>query len=489
MLSFEDFSLSYGENAPVLQDITLSMKEGECLLLTGESGSGKSSLIHAVNGLAYQYYNGKSRGKLLFQGEDLSSLPIYKIALRIATVFQNPKTHFFNINTTRELLFTMENMGLDREEMDRRMEELLSIFPIEKLLGRNIFALSGGEKQILALASAYLSGFPFLVLDEPSSNLDEGSIAVLKTMLHTLKEKGMTILIAEHRLYYLMDLVDRVVFLEKGRLCKLFSKEDFLALPEENIKAMGLRARTKPSLSLPEWKNEGALKYQKEDRFISFSFGKIYGIVGENGIGKSTFLRKLSGLENEKGSHFSLFGKELRKRQRLALSAMVMQDVNQQLFGDSVEEEMELGKTGKKRCLALPAMKTIETAEETTTQEQNKEKRHNTTKEELLNALGLSELKDRHPMSLSGGQKQRLAIAATLYQEAKLFFFDEPTSGMDQKNMLRIARLLKSAIREDRIFFLVSHDYAFLQEVADEVVEIDALTGNFRFPPTSESPR
>ena len=478
MLSFENFSLSYGENTPVLQDITLSMKEGECLLLTGESGSGKSSLIHAVNGLAYQYYNGKSRGKLLFQGEDLSSLPIYKIALRIATVFQNPKTHFFNINTTRELLFTMENMGLDREEMDKRMEELLSIFPIEKLLGRNIFALSGGEKQILALASAYLSGCPFLVLDEPSSNLDEGSIAVLKTMLHTLKEKGITILIAEHRLYYLMDFVDRVAFLEKGRLCKLFSKEDFLALPEENIKAMGLRARTKPSLSLPEWKNEGALRYDKEEGFASFSFGKIYGIVGENGIGKSTFLRKLSGLENEKGSHFSLFGKELRKRQRLALSAMVMQDVNQQLFGDSVEEEMELGKTGQKRSLALPAMKTIETAEETTPQEQNKEKRHNTTKEELLSALGLSELKDRHPMSLSGGQKQRLALAATLYQEAKLFFFDEPTSGMDQKNMLRIARLLKSAIREDRIFFLVSHDYAFLQEVADEVVEMSHLFGS-----------
>ena len=92
-------------------------------------------------------------------------------------------------------------------------------------------------------------------------------------------------------------------------------------------------------------------------------------------------------------------------------------------------------------------------------------------------------------MSLSGGQKQRLAIAATLYQEARIFFFDEPTSGMDQKNMLRIARLLKSTIREDRIFFIVSHDYAFLQEVADEVVEIDSLTGNFRFPPTSESPR
>ena len=171
--------------------------------------------------------------------------------------------------------------------------------------------------------------------------------------------------------------------------------------------------------------------------------------MGENGIGKSTFLRKLSGLEREKGSHCVLYEEELSKKQRLALSAMVMQDVNQQLFGDSVEEEMELGKCG------------------------------NTTKEELLSALGLSELKDRHPMSLSGGQKQRLALAATLYQEARLFFFDELTSGMDQKNMLRIASLLKSAIREDRIFFIVSHDYAFLQEVADEVVEMSYFMDKF----------
>ena len=193
--------------------------------------------------------------------------------------------------------------------------------------------------------------------------------------------------------------------------------------------------------------------------------------MGENGIGKSTFLRKLSGLENEKGSHFSLFGKELSKRQRLALSAMVMQDVNQQLFGDSVEEEMDLGKTGQKQSLKERCEGIIDGQEN----EQNKPKPCHTTKEELLITLGLSALKDRHPMSLSGGQKQRLAIAATLYQEARLFFFDEPTSGMDQKNMLRIARLLKSAIRENRIFFIVSHDYAFLQKVADEVVEINLL--------------
>ena len=449
MLSFENFSLSYGENTPVLQDITLSMKEGECLLLTGESGSGKSSLIHAVNGLAYQYYNGKSRGKLLFQGEDLSSLPIYKIALRITTVFQNPKTHFFNINTTRELLFTMENMGLDREEMDKRMEELLSIFPIEKLLGRNIFALSGGEKQILALASAYLSGCPLLVLDEPSSNLDEKSISVLQNMLLRLKERGISLLIAEHRLYYLMDLMDRLLFLEKGKIVKVFSKEEFKALKNEEVEVMGLRSREKLSLSLPKWKNEGEFTVEyfsgTSTRTASFSFGKIYGIIGENGCGKSTFLRAVTGLEERGKTKVSLFGKALSKRKRISLSSLVMQDVNSQLFSDSVEEELMLSSKGKKGAEEIDC---------------------------LLSSLGLRDLKDRHPMSLSGGQKQRLAIAASLLQDAKFLYFDEPTSGMDERNMLRIAKLLKSQIRDDRILFVVSHDTAFLQEVATEVMDL-----------------
>ena len=190
MLEIENFSLSYGEGEPVLQDITLSLKAGECLVVTGESGSGKSSLIHAINGLAFHYSQGVGKGHIRFDGEDIETLPIYRIALQIASVFQNPKTHFFNVNTTLELLFYMENMGLDRAEMDRRMEDLLKIFPIEHLLGRNIFALSGGEKQILSVASCYLAGCKLIVMDEPSSNLDEASIAVLKKMLPVLKERA-----------------------------------------------------------------------------------------------------------------------------------------------------------------------------------------------------------------------------------------------------------------------------------------------------------
>ena len=335
MLEIENFSLSYGEGEPVLQDISLSLKAGECLVVTGESGSGKSSLIHAINGLAFHYYQGVGKGHIRFEGKDIETLPIYRIALQIASVFQNPKTHFFNVNTTLELLFYMENMGLDRAEMDRRLEELLKIFPIEHLLGRNIFALSGGEKQILSVASCYLAGCKLIVMDEPSSNLDEASIAVLRKMLPMLKERGIALLIAEHRLHYLTELMDRLIFLGTGKIDRAFSREEFLSLSEDELAAMGLRSREKPVLRLPAWKNEGELTvetlccpFRRGEELklsqVSFSFGKIYGIVGENGCGKSTLLRAMTGLEAPKKSRITLRGKPLSGRERISRSALVM---------------------------------------------------------------------------------------------------------------------------------------------------------------------
>lgn len=476
MLEIENFSLSYGEGEPVLQDITLSLKAGECLVVTGESGSGKSSLIHAINGLAFHYSQGVGKGHIRFDGENIETLPIYRIALQIASVFQNPKTHFFNVNTTLELLFYMENMGLDRAEMDRRMEDLLNIFPIEHLLGRNIFALSGGEKQILSVASCYLAGCKLIVMDEPSSNLDKASIAVLKKMLPMLKAKGIALLIAEHRLHYLTELMDRLIFLEAGKIDRAFSREEFLSLSEDELADMGLRSREKPVLRLPAWKNEGELTvetlccpFRRDEELklsqVSFSFGKIYGIIGENGCGKSTLLRAMTGLDTPKKCCITLKGRALSARERISRSALVMQDVNSQLFTDSVEEELLLAWKGRYRREKTAGEMREKAAEEAAQREI----------ENLLQALGLAECKERHPMSLSGGQKQRLALATCLLQDANFFYFDEPTSGMDRKNMLRIAALLQQQQREDRILFVVSHDTAFLQEVATECLDLETF--------------
>ncbi|MDY3121985.1 ABC transporter ATP-binding protein [Suipraeoptans intestinalis] len=452
MLEIKEFSLSYGENR-VLEDISLKALEGECILLTGESGSGKSSVINSINGVAFAYENASSTGSIKVNDKQIKDLEIYEISLAIASVFQNPKTHFFNVNTTLELLFYLENIGLVKEEMDVRMEEMLRIFHIEHLLGRSIFELSGGEKQILCIASCYISGCKIIVLDEPSANLDDKHTDVITEMLKILKRKNVTLILAEHRIYYLMDLVDRIYLIHQGRIQQAFSKEEFLSLSNEYLLMRGLRSRQKTLLTKDKI-HQGkdfmirTMKIEFEDKCklrldnVSFDLGKIYGVVGRNGCGKSTFLRVMTGLNKKDKSEIVFRSKKLSKRERIKNSALVMQDVNHQLFTDSVEEELKLGV----KDLSQDKM------------------------DRVLIGLGLTKLKDRHPMSLSGGQKQRVAIASVLCKNSRFIFFDEPTSGMDYKNMLRISKLIKQMKTENNIIFIASHDIEFLNATTDYVL-------------------
>lgn len=452
MLRIENLFLSYGENK-VLNDISFNIADGECVLLTGESGSGKSSIINSINGLAFEYENAQISGSIKVGEKEIKNLELYEISLMIASVFQNPKTHFFNVDTTLELLFYLENIGLDKKEMESRMKDMLNVFGIEYLLGRSIFELSGGEKQILSVAACYISGCKIIVLDEPSSNLDEKYIDILKEMLIILKNKGITLILAEHRIYYLMDVADRIIIIQNGRIAREYTSQSFLAVMDTEIAGFGLRSRHKTVLNKPKndggkdliikklsfnFANKGELKMEN----VSFDLGKIYGIVGKNGCGKSTFLRVMTGLIEKGKCDIEYGGKVLNRKERLKQSSLVMQDVNHQLFADSVEEEMKLG------------AKEIE------------EDRIN----QVLSEIGLAKLRERHPISLSGGQKQRVAIASVLCKNSRFIFFDEPTSGMDYKNMLKISKLIKSMKTKDNIIFIVSHDTEFLNEVADSIL-------------------
>ena len=454
MVEVKNLSLDYGKEH-ILDDVSPFVAEGECVLLTGKSGSGKSSIINSINGLAVRYDNAKTKGEIIIDGKNIKDLELYQISMLVSTVFQNPKTYFFNVNTTLELLFYLENIGLTMEEMDVRLKDMLEIFPIKNLLNRNIFNLSGGEKQILCIAASYIAGTKFVVMDEPSSNLDIKSIGVLTKMLKILKEKGISIIVAEHRIYYLMDMVDRVFLIDKGKLKESYSRSEFLELDTRQLKDLGLRDKKLSKLEVPYLKDGG--EYQIKDlsyKFtddeclsvinISFKLGKIYGIIGSNGRGKSTLLRCLIGIDKKSKEEIYFRGEKLSKKERLKNSSLVMQDVNHQLFTDEVFKELSLG------------VKNFD---------EEKAKI-------ILKDLGLDEFTERHPMSLSGGQKQRLAIASVMCKDSPFVYFDEPTSGMDYSNMEKISELIKKYRNKEKIIFIVSHDIEFLNEVADEIFEL-----------------
>ena len=454
MVEIENLSLSYGNNKEVLKNISLNIEKGECVLLTGKSGSGKSSIINSINGLAVRYDGASIDGSIRIGNKDIKNLKLYEISMLVSSVFQNPKTHFFNVNTTLELLFYLENIGLSRYEMDKKLTEMLNLFPIEHLLNRDIFKLSGGEKQILCIAASYISGTEIIVLDEPSSNLDEENIKVIKEMLVQLKDKGKTLIISEHRIFYLMDIIDKIFLIKDGEIQSEYTKIDFMKFSTKKLNELGLRDKIKTKLTVPEIKNSGNFNVKNiEFKFngvdnklllknISFEMGKIYGIVGTNGLGKSTLLRCLIGCERKSKDEIYLDGERLSKTDRIKISSLVMQDVNHQLFTDSVMSEVSLG------------IKNVEIS----------------YVEDILKKLDLYELKDCHPMSLSGGQKQRVAIASVLYKNSKLLFFDEPTSGMDYYNMMNISHLINECKSNEKIIFIVSHDQEFLNSIADYVV-------------------
>lgn len=214
MIEMQNVSFSYPDSADGgLKNINLTIPDEQCVLLCGRSGCGKTTLTRLINGLIPQFFAGELTGKVLLDGENLFDLPMYRIAEKVGSVFQNPRTQFFNVDTDSEIAFGMENEAVPQEQMGQRVVETAKALRIENLLGRNIFALSGGEKQKIAFASVYAMNPQIYLLDEPSSNLDMAAIHDLRAHLCLIKSQGKTIVVAEHRLYYLMDVADRIVYL------------------------------------------------------------------------------------------------------------------------------------------------------------------------------------------------------------------------------------------------------------------------------------
>lgn len=233
-----------------ISGLELTIQNGEFVVLTGGSGCGKTTITRLINGLIPHYYSGTLNGEVLIDGKSVPDTPIFETAKKVGSVFQNPRSQFFNVNTTDEIAFAAENQCIAPERILSHIAETTRNMQIEKLLDRNIFELSGGEKQIIACAGINVLSPDIIVLDEPSSNLDSEAIEKLKAVLTDWKSQGKTIVIAEHRLYFLRELADRMLILENGRIAKELITEEIKKLTADDTEKMGIRPMMLPRNTL-----------------------------------------------------------------------------------------------------------------------------------------------------------------------------------------------------------------------------------------------
>ena len=465
MITIKNLSFQYStEEDLVLKNINLSVHQGECILLCGKSGCGKSTLLKIINGIIPEFYQGKITGSVEVVGMNPFETEIYKISEKVGSVFQNPKTQFYTTNTTDEIAFALENYGVEREKIQKRLKEVQETMHISSLMDRNIFALSGGEKQKIAIAAVYALNPEIFVFDEPSSSLDMDAMIELSKLMERLKEEGKTIIIAEHRLWYLKKIVDKAVYLENGKITKEYSMEEIQNLSEEERCRTGLRhtdfsgnvwkERFKDSVVKRDSSGNALeleikdLLYKRKERTIfridrlGFERGKIVGIVGKNGMGKSTFAKVVCGLARQTTGEICKNNKRISVPKRRKNSLLLMQEINNQLFTDSVYDEIRLTSALKEEeqfCTCMADMQ-------------------------------IDQLKEKNPHSLSGGQKQRVIILSALLSKKKILFLDEPTSGLDYASMKVVAKNITKFKAEKNLILIISHDMEFLEEVCDRVL-------------------
>ena len=456
MITLENVSFAYNRSAEKnLTNIQLEINKGEAVALIGLSGCGKTTLTRMINALAYKFYGGTVDGEITVAGIDPRKKELSEVGRKVGSIFQNPKSQFFAEIVEDEIAFGLENYGIERTHILERTEQALRFINGENLVGKNLFQLSSGERQKVAIASINALDPPIYVFDEPSANLDMKSVEALKKLMLSLKEAGKTIVISEHRIYYLKDIADYYYYMKDGKIIQRYTRAELLQKPPAYFEAAGLRTYLLNSVKPKAVQLEG--KHHLDITAVSFSYkgapvltnvnyvftsGNIYGIIGSNGVGKSTLSKILCGLLKEKSGTIAYNGKKLGKSDRRKSIYYLSNNPDSNLFEVSPAEELKLND---------PAAD-VET---------------------ILRQFHLENTQTTHPHILSGGQKQRLTVAAAELLQRDVYIFDEPTSGLDGKNMRLIAERMKLLQERQKIVIIISHDYEFLMESCNKILYLD----------------
>lgn len=479
-----DFSYqSYEEETtffPILQNVSFSLEEGEFAVLCGANGCGKSTLLKMLKREVTPA--GKQSGRILFCDRDLEGLSERESACAIGYVAQNPEHANVCDKVWHEMAFGLESMGVPTKEMRRRVAEMAAFFGIDQWMDFPVSALSGGQKQILALACVLLMQPRLLLLDEPSAQLDPiATNEFFRTLLKCNEELGITILIVEHRLDELLPMADKLLVMDQGsvrysgslqdakipkelysampcgwQLAHAFQKTDIPITIRESRrwlkKHFAKKIETTVSKSGQRMPNERAnhkliqsakiqklsekTVYQVSNVFFSYdgrkdvlkgfsirlSEGKIYCLLGGNGSGKSTALRYMAGILGNSGRN---------RKQNTEKIAYLPQDVETCFLYETVEEELGNAKQ------ILP--------------------------------FDFEPYKKKHPYDLSGGEKQIVAFEKVLRYGGNLLLLDEPAKGLDACYREQLVLFMKFLKEQGKTILFVSHDVELAAMVADEI--------------------
>lgn len=461
MIDFE-FDFCYeNERVPALKHAQGRIGHGKCIVLCGGSGCGKSTLLRCINHLVPQFYEGELKGSCSIQGRDTGELSIGEVGGLAASVFQDPRSQFFTINSSTEVAFGLENHGVSREEMHRRVDEAFGLFSLDKLKNRNVYGLSSGERQLVSILSAWAMDTDILLLDEPTANLDFAAIRQLGGLLRKMKGQGKTLILSEHRLHYLSGIADEYWLMEDGQIRKRCMEEEIKALQKESgipLRTLALEdvvfsAKPPVEMAGPARFMFGAsglcfgYKRKGEEILKGVSFqahgGEAVGIIGQNGSGKTTMGKLLAGLLLPSAGDIFYNGKKMKSREVQKKVLFVMQESEFQFYTNSVMNELRYGHKD-----------TPEFQKET---------------ERLLKKFGMWECRNRHPFALSGGQMQKLSLMIAYFSPKQIVILDEPTAGLDAGSLKSCAELIRE-MQHGKLVFVITHDIELIAQACTRCI-------------------
>ena len=436
-----------GAPAPALRGVDLEVRAGEVLLLEGPSGGGKSTLLRALCGLVPHFHGGRFAGRVMVDGLDTRRASPARAARAAALLFQDPEAQAVMATVGRDVAFGPENAGLPPAAIAERVREALAAAGAEALAGRRVDTLSGGERQRAALASVLALRPRALLLDEPTSQLDERAADGLVTLLRRLAdERGIAVVIAEHRGERVRAIADRALAVRDGRL----TDPEPAAPPAERTPS-GAAGPVRARLEAVTAGFPG--RPVLDEVTLELPAGAVTVLRGTNGSGKSTLLRALAGLHAPASGRVLVDGRDLTgapAERRFPAVGLVGQDPGRHLLCERVDDEVAYAL----RRLEVPAG----------------ERRARVAA--ALEALELTGLADRHPLDLSVGQRERVALAAIMVAEPAVLALDEPTRGMDPARKAALVRLLRERAAGGAAVVVATHDGPFARALADRTLTL-----------------